>query len=86
MRLLPDVVVVLQHLFEIVAGAEDPAARGEDDDAHVFVDACLAYAILQCIHHRRRQRIALVGAVERQRGDAVGNIGEHKIVAHLIPL
>ncbi len=72
-----------RHAGEIGAGAERLVARaGEHDDAHVVVGLRDFEGVAQLGHHLPRQRVAAFGPVDRDRGDAVGHVVQHRFVGH----
>ena len=66
----------IDQFAEIMTGREHRAVGGQDDDAHVASLADVRQRAGQLRHELQRQRIPLLGAVQRQRGDPVclGNV------------
>ena len=68
---------------EVGAGAEDLLARaGQDDGADLVVVADPLHRVDELAEHLVRERVALLGAVQRHRGDAAGDLVEKLLVVH----
>src|SRR5437867_1474020 len=61
------------HLFRIPAGAERGAGAAQDDDPHARVTLELVEAAAQLVEHRGVERVAALGAIERDGRDRVGD-------------
>ena len=69
--------VGLGQVAQVGAGTERRRRPGDDDGADRLVGLEGVHRRHDLVDHRRRQRVALVGVVQRERGDAVGDLGEH---------
>jgi hypothetical protein len=60
------------HLREVVAGAEDPAVRGDDDHPHLRVGGGRGDGVVEGRDHRGGEGVGPLRPVEGERRDAVG--------------
>ena len=68
---------------EVGAGAEDLLPRSrEDHGMDPIVVADPPHGVDELAEHLAGERVALLGAVERHRGDAVGDLVEKLLVIH----
>ena len=58
---------------QVGTGAEAAAGTGDDDHAHVVVGVDAIERVDQLAHHHARERVELVGAVQRDGRDVVGH-------------
>lgn len=59
---------------DVVTGAEGASGAGHDHGAHVAIAAGGRDPVGQAVHHLLAQRVEPIGAVERDRQDAVGEL------------
>ena len=59
---------------QVGAGAERAPGAGDDDRAHVVVGVGLAEGRDQLVAHQARERVQLVGPVQGDRGDTIGDV------------
>ena len=64
----------VRALAEVGAGAEPAPAAGHDDGPHVVVGVGAVERVDELVHHLAGERVELVGPVERDGGDAVGDV------------
>src|SRR6266849_10106316 len=81
-------VAVVPHLEgaaaarDIGAGAEGPAGAADDDGAHLVHRVHALEEVYKFPAHRRVEGVELVGPVEGDGHDAVGEIGQQSLVCH----
>lgn len=69
--------------LQICSGAEGLVARsGQDDNAHIVVLMRSAEAIDDARDHRRIQRVALVGPVNRDPECVAAFVVQHRCIRH----
>ena len=73
------------HVAEVVSGGEHRAVRGEDHAERV-ARPDVAQRSGQLDHHVERQRVALLGTVEGDRGDVAVAVDQQMLVRHRLSL
>ena len=71
------VPVGLRQVAQVGPGTERRRLPGDDDRADRLVGLELVHRRHDLVDHRGRQRVALVGVVERQGGHPVDGLGKH---------
>ena len=66
------------QVAQVGTGAERAAGTGDHDRADAVVGLERVHRRDNGRHHRRRERVALAGVVERQPADAVADVGDHE--------
>ena len=74
--------VIFFQLGDVRAGDERPAGPREDDAPHVLPTADLLDRPRELDERRVVQRVELVGTVDRDRGDALGDVEGQEFVGH----
>jgi hypothetical protein len=67
---------------EVHAGAVRPACASHDHGLHCVVRARCVKCVDQLRCHLRRERVQLVGTIERDRQDAVGQLVANRLEVH----
>ena len=70
--------VGLLEIAEVGTGAEGGRRPGDHDRTDRFVGLEHVHRGDDLVDHRPRERVALVGIVERERADTVGDLGENQ--------
>ncbi len=72
----------LGEIAEVGAGTEGGRCAGDDQRADGLVGLERVHRLEDLGHHRRGQRVALVGVVQGECRNAVGHVGEHQWFSH----
>jgi hypothetical protein len=72
----------LSSTTQVSAGAEAPTPTSDHDGPNVRVSVGAIECITQLALHRRSERVQAIGPIERDREDAVGQLGGDRGVSH----
>ena len=78
----PDDRRLARQLADVRTGHERSSRAGDDRATDVFADADLVDGIAQFAERRVVERVELVGSVDRERRDPVGDLEGEKLIGH----